>query len=115
MPLRNAREKFSDHRPVGPAGHEHANDEVAGIKFGSAAVVDLNDHPRQWVRLDDEERRAAGFLKDQVAYYLLAPGNTGAKRRMEYADSFETLTANLRLSISIQRTATPTESSARAR
>jgi uncharacterized protein len=36
------------------------------------------------------------FLKDQVAYYLLAPGNTGANGEWKYANSFETLTANPR-------------------
>ena len=36
------------------------------------------------------------FLKDRVAYYLLAPGNTGANGEWKYADSLETLTANPR-------------------
>ena len=34
------------------------------------------------------------FLKNQVAYYLLAPGNSGANGEWKYADNFETLTAN---------------------
>jgi hypothetical protein len=33
------------------------------------------------------------FLKNQVAYYLLAPGNSGANGEWKYADNFETLTA----------------------
>jgi len=37
------------------------------------------------------------FLKNQVAYYLIAPGNTGANGEWKYADSFETLTANSRM------------------
>jgi putative CocE/NonD family hydrolase len=34
------------------------------------------------------------FLKNQVTYYLLAPGNSGANGEWKYADNFETLTAN---------------------
>jgi uncharacterized protein len=34
------------------------------------------------------------FLKNQVAYYLLAPGNSGANGEWKYADNYETLTAN---------------------
>ncbi len=34
------------------------------------------------------------FLKNQVAYYLLAPGNSGVNGEWKYADNFETLTAN---------------------
>ena len=34
------------------------------------------------------------FLKKPVAYYLLAPGNSGANGEWRYADSFEMLTAN---------------------
>src|SRR5207244_12268833 len=34
------------------------------------------------------------FLKNQVAYYLLAPENSGANGEWKYAESFETLVAN---------------------
>ncbi|MBO0694497.1 MAG: CocE/NonD family hydrolase, partial [Verrucomicrobia bacterium] len=34
------------------------------------------------------------FLKNQVAYYLLAPGNSGANGEWKYADSLEKLVAN---------------------
>ncbi len=34
------------------------------------------------------------FLKNRVAYYLLAPGNSGANGEWKYADSFQTLVAN---------------------
>src|SRR5215510_10118331 len=34
------------------------------------------------------------FLKKPVAYYLLAPGNSGANGEWKYADSLEMLTAN---------------------
>jgi putative CocE/NonD family hydrolase len=82
---------------IGPwdhAGTRTPTDEVAGIKFGSAAVVDLNDVHRQWYDWTMKNGANPEFLKDQVAYYLLAPGNTGANGEWKYANSFETLTAN---------------------
>jgi putative CocE/NonD family hydrolase len=84
---------------IGPwdhAGTRTPTDEVAGIKFGSAAVVDLNDLHRQWYDWTMKNGAKPEFLKDQVAYYLLAPGNTGANGEWKYADSLETLTANPR-------------------
>jgi putative CocE/NonD family hydrolase len=84
---------------IGPwdhAGTRTPTDEVAGIKFGSAAIVDLNDLHRQWYDWTMKNGAKPEFLKDRVAYYLLAPGNTGANGEWKYADSFETLTANPR-------------------
>jgi uncharacterized protein len=84
---------------IGPwdhAGTRTPTDEVAGIKFGSAAIVDLNDLHRQWYDWTMKNGAKPEFLKDQVAYYLLAPGNTGANGEWKYANSFETLTANPR-------------------
>jgi uncharacterized protein len=84
---------------IGPwdhAGTRTPTDEVVGIKFGSAAVVDLNDLHRQWYDWTMKNGTKPEFLKNQVAYYLLAPGNTGANGEWKYADSFETLTANPR-------------------
>jgi putative CocE/NonD family hydrolase len=84
---------------IGPwdhAGTRTPTDEVAGIKFGSAAIVDLNDLHRQWYDWTMKNGAKPAFLKDQVAYYLLAPGNTGANGEWKYVDSFETLTANPR-------------------
>jgi hypothetical protein len=84
---------------IGPwdhAGTRTPTDEVVGIKFGSAAVVDLNDLHRQWYDWTMKNGTKPEFLKNQVAYYLLAPGNTGANGEWKCADSFETLTANPR-------------------
>ena len=84
---------------IGPwdhAGTRTPTDEVAGIKFGSAAIVDLNDLHRQWYDWTMKNGVRPEFLKDQVAYYLLAPGNTGANGEWKYADSLETVTANPR-------------------
>jgi len=84
---------------IGPwdhAGTRTPTDEAAGIKFGSAAIIDLNDLHRQWYDWTMKNGAKPEFLKDQVAYYLLAPGNTGANGEWKYADSLETLTSNPR-------------------
>jgi putative CocE/NonD family hydrolase len=82
---------------IGPwdhAGTRTPTDEVGGIKFGGAAVIDLNDLHRQWYDWTMKSGRKPEFLKDRVAYYLLAPGNSGANGEWKYADDFEKLTAN---------------------
>src|SRR6201993_3606650 len=82
---------------IGPwdhAGTRTPTDEVAGVKFGSGAIVDLNDLHRQWYDWTMKAGPKPAFLKNQIAYYLLAPGNAGASGEWKYADSFESLTAN---------------------
>jgi putative CocE/NonD family hydrolase len=82
---------------IGPwdhAGTRTPTDEVGGVKFGPGAIVDLNDLHRQWYDWTMKTGAKPDFLKNQVAYYLLAPGNTGANGDWKYADSFETLVAN---------------------
>lgn len=82
---------------IGPwdhAGTRTPTDEVAGVKFGPGAIVDLNDLHHQWYDWTMKAGPKPTFLKNQVAYYLLSPGNSGANGEWKYADSFETLTAN---------------------
>jgi putative CocE/NonD family hydrolase len=82
---------------IGPwdhAGTRTPTDEVAGVKFGPGAIVDLNDLHRQWYDWTMKAGTKPQFLKNQVAYYLLAPGNSGANGEWKYADNFETVTAN---------------------
>jgi hypothetical protein len=82
---------------IGPwdhAGTRTPTPEVGGVKFGSAAVIDLNDLHRQWYDWTMKNGRKPEFLKNQVAYYLLPPGNSGANGEWKYADNFETLIAN---------------------
>jgi putative CocE/NonD family hydrolase len=82
---------------IGPwdhAGTRTPTDEVAGIKFGPGAVIDLNDLHRQWYDWTMKSGPRPEFLKNQVAYYLLAAGNSGANGEWKYADNFETLVAN---------------------
>ena len=82
---------------IGPwdhAGTRTPTDEVGGVKFGPASVIDLNDLHRQWYDWTMKGGSKPEFLKNQVAYYLLAPGNSGANGEWKYADNFETLVAN---------------------
>jgi hypothetical protein len=82
---------------IGPwdhAGTRTPTDEVAGVKFGPGAIVDLNDLHRQWYEWTMKAGPKPEFLKNQVAYYLLVAGNSGANGEWKYADNFETLTAN---------------------
>jgi putative CocE/NonD family hydrolase len=82
---------------IGPwdhAGTRTPTDEVAGVKFGPGALVDLNDLHRQWYDWTMKTGPKPAFFKNQVAYYLLAPGNSGANGEWKYTDKFETLTAN---------------------
>ena len=82
---------------IGPwdhAGTRTPTDEVGGVKFGLGAIVDLNDLHRQWYDWTMKNGAKPAFLKNQVAYYLLAPGNSGANGEWKYADSLESFTAN---------------------
>src|SRR6266851_536445 len=82
---------------VGPwdhAGMRTPTNEVGGVEFGSAAIVDLNELHRQWYDWTMRNGRKPEFLRNQVAYYLLAPGDSGANGEWKYADNFETLVAN---------------------
>ena len=46
------------------------------------------------VRLDDEERTKAGVSEKSVAYYQIAPGNSGANGEWKYTDNYANLIAN---------------------
>jgi len=84
---------------IGPwdhAGTRTPTNEVGGVKLGGAAIVDLNDLHRQWYDWTTKNGTKPEFLKNQVAYYLLAPGNTGANGEWKYAHSLEALAANPR-------------------
>src|SRR6184192_873876 len=91
---RNSGKHFLIIGPWDHAGTRTPTDEVGGVKFGPAAIVDLNDLHRQWYDWTMKNGAKPEFLKNQVAYYLLAPGNSGANGEWKYADNFETLVAN---------------------
>jgi putative CocE/NonD family hydrolase len=82
---------------IGPwdhAGTRTPTDDVGGVKLGSGSLLDMNDLHRQWYDWTMKTGAKPEFLKNQVAYYVLAAGNTGANGEWKYADSLETLTAN---------------------
>jgi putative CocE/NonD family hydrolase len=82
---------------IGPWDHPGTRtptDEVAGVKFGPAAIVDLNDLHRQWYDWTMKAGPKPPFLRSRVAYYLLPPGNSGANGEWKYADDFAALVAN---------------------
>src|SRR6266576_2448249 len=82
---------------IGPwdhAGTRTPTDDVGGVKLGGASLLDLNDLHRQWYDWTMKSGPKPEFLKNQVAYYVLAAGNSGANGEWKYADSLETLTAN---------------------
>jgi len=82
---------------IGPwdhAGTRTPTDESAGVKFVPGAIVDLNDLHRQWYDWTMKNGPKPQFLKNQVAYYLLASGNSGANGEWKYADSYASLIAS---------------------
>jgi len=82
---------------IGPwdhAGTRTPTADVAGVKFGPGAIVDLNDLHRQWYDWTMKAGPKPPFLRSQVAYYLLSPGNSGANGDWKYADDFGALIAN---------------------
>ncbi|MEP7016206.1 MAG: CocE/NonD family hydrolase [Verrucomicrobiota bacterium] len=82
---------------IGPwdhAGTRTPTDEVAGVKFGPSAIVDLNDLHRQWYDWTMKSGAKPEFLKKQVAYYVIAAGNNGANGEWKYADNYAALIAN---------------------
>ena len=82
---------------IGPwdhAGTRTPTDETGGVKFGPGAIVDLNDLHRQWYDWTTKNGKKPDFLKNQVAYYVLAPGNSGANGEWKYTDSYANLIAN---------------------
>jgi uncharacterized protein len=84
---------------IGPwdhAGTRTPTDDVGGVKLGAAGLLDMNDLHRQWYDWTMKSGPKPEFLKNQVAYYLIAPGNNGANGEWKYADNFQTLTANPR-------------------
>jgi putative CocE/NonD family hydrolase len=84
---------------IGPwdhAGTRTPTDEVGGVKFGGASVLDLNDLHRQWYDWTMKNGPKPEFLKNQVLYYVLAAGNSGANGEWNNAETFESLTANPR-------------------
>jgi len=80
---------------IGPwdhAGTRTPKEEVAGLKFGKASVIDLNQLHREWYDWTMKSGSRPAFLKDRVAYYM---AGTGAEE-WRYANTLEALTRESR-------------------
>jgi putative CocE/NonD family hydrolase len=90
-----ARESVANHYLIiGPwdhAGTRTPKNEVGGLKFGPASVLDLNDLHRQWYDWTMKTGPKPEFLKNRVAYYV-----TGAEE-WKYADSLDSVAPRRRV------------------
>ena len=71
-------------------GTRTPRDEVGGLKFGPASVLDLNDLHRQWYDWTMKSGPKPEFLKKRVAYY-----EVGAEE-WKYADSIDSIASGHR-------------------
>ena len=84
---------------IGPwdhAGTRTPTAETAGVQLGGASMLDMNDLHRQWYDWTMKAGPKPDLLKKQVAYYVLAEGNSGANGEWKYADSLDELAAGAR-------------------
>jgi uncharacterized protein len=73
---------------IGPwdhAGTRTPSQDVGGLHFGVASLLDLNDLHRQWYGWTMQNGAKPEFLKKRVAYYV-----TGSEQ-WKYADSLDTI------------------------
>jgi putative CocE/NonD family hydrolase len=73
--------------PWDHAGTRTPTEEVAGLKFGKASLLDLNDLHRQWYEWTMKNGPRPSFLQKRVAYYV-----AGAEE-WKFADSLEAIPA----------------------
>ena len=75
---------------IGPwdhAGTRTPDEEVGGLKFGKASMLDLNDLHREWYEWTMKNGPKPKFLQKRVAYYV--PG----AEEWKYADRLEAIPA----------------------
>ena len=75
---------------IGPwdhAGTRTPTKEVAGLTFGDASMLDMNDLHRQWYDWTLKNGSKPEFLKKRVAYYVVGPGAENWK----YADDVDAI------------------------
>jgi len=80
---------------IGPwdhAGTRTPKEEVSGLKFGKASLIDLNQLHREWYDWTMKSGSRPAFLKDRVAYYM---AGTGAED-WRYANTLEAITRESR-------------------
>ena len=77
---------------IGPWDHPGTRTptaEVSGVKCGAAALLDLKDLHLRWYDWTMKNGPKPRFLRDRFAYYLFAPGNSGASGQWHYARSLD--------------------------
>lgn len=88
MQYGNAEAKANHYLIIGPwdhAGTRTPKNEVGGLKFGDASMLDLNKLHAEWYGWTMKHGAKPDFLKKRVAYYV-----TGAEE-WKYADSLESI------------------------
>lgn len=60
--------------PWDHAGTRTPRQNIGGLDFGEASLLDLNELHRQWYDWTMKGGEKPTFLKDRVAYYVLGPG-----------------------------------------
>src|SRR5262249_21436263 len=91
MQYGSAEGKGKHYLLMGPwdhAGTRTPKDEVGGLSFGKASLLDLNDLHRQWYDWTMKDGSKPKFLEKRVAYYV--PG----AEEWKYADNLETIGAS---------------------
>ena len=76
---------------IGPWDHPGTRtpkEEVSGLKFGKASLVDLNKLHREWYDWTMKSGAKPEFLKNRVAYYVAGNG----AEDWRYADTLEAIT-----------------------
>jgi hypothetical protein len=76
---------------IGPWDHpgtRSPKEEVAGLKFGKASLLDLNKLHREWYDWTMKSGAKPEFLKNRVAYYVAGNG----AEDWRYADTLEAIT-----------------------
>jgi putative CocE/NonD family hydrolase len=80
---------------IGPWDHPGTRtpkEEVAGLKFGKASVIDVNRLHREWYDWTMKSESKPEFLKNRVAYYVTGNG----AETWRYADTLEAITQESR-------------------
>ncbi len=78
--------KDSHYLIIGPwdhAGTRTPNPEVGGLKFSEASLLDMNQLHKEWYDWTMKDGKKPGFLKKQVAYYVMG------EEEWKYTNSLE--------------------------
>jgi putative CocE/NonD family hydrolase len=95
MEYGSAEAKANHYLIIGPwdhAGTRSPRREVAGLKFGEASMLDLNNLHTEWYDWTMKNGKKPEFLKKRIAYYVVGEGAENWK----YADSLESISTEKR-------------------